>query len=171
MFLLTFMFWMFAGCILIFPVILTTISASELFSARYDETPELFMSLAFIPFVKQLAVLLVALIVAGLAFYTGQRNREVVLRDDGTVQVRWGKKVPVTLRCINAAMLKDFAVTKEARFAMNARSSGHYGFRNMPDRWRLKATANGRAVNLGSYATEDEARQAIAAMQAAGRKA
>lgn len=157
---------MFAGCILILPVIFTLITGSGLFSARWKETPELFVSMALMPFVTWFAILLAACIVAMIAFKVGQRNREVVL-DGKTVLIQWGVRMPLTLRRIEAHALGNFSIAKEARYAVNARSNGHYGMSARPDRWRVKAVAHGRTVDLGSYATEDEARRAIAAVQSA----
>jgi uncharacterized protein YegP (UPF0339 family) len=164
-FILTYLFWMCGGCLLILPVIFTTMAGSELFSSRYDGFSEEFIRLALIPFVKQLSYLISTGVVAFVLFRLGQRNREVVLPGDGTVRIRWGSRFPVQLRRVDAAALQAFVVKKEERYALNARGNGQYGVRAMPDRWRVKATANGRTVNLGSYTTEAEAQAAVAAIQ------
>lgn len=152
---------MFAGCILIIPAIMTVMSGSELFSARWEATPERFMNEAVMPFLQQFAILLVTLVVAFMAFRIGLRDREVVL-DGKQVVIRWGARFALPIRRINAAELKEFAVKKEARYAITGRVNAPDSVRKMPDRWRLKAAANGRRINLGSYTTEADARDAIA---------
>lgn len=158
---------MFGGCILIFPVILTTIAGSELFSSRYDGFSEEFIRLALIPFIQQLLTFAGIGVVAWAAFRVGLRNREVVLCEDRTVRIRWGSRLPFPLRRVDAGALQEFIVKKEERYALNPRANGQYGVRPMPDRWRVKAKANGRKINLGSYATEAEAQAAVAAIQKA----
>lgn len=153
-FLMTYFCWMFAGCILIFPIFMTAMS--------FDD--------GIIAFSKQILILVLALAVSYFAIKVGLRNREVVL-DGNTLIVRWGRLLPVTLKKMPASDLSNFVITKEARFAMNARGNGHYGYRNMPDRWRLKAQRKGKSVNLGSYATEEEAKQAAREIALAAKPA
>jgi len=156
---------MFAGCLLIIPIIFTTMSASELFSSRHRESLELFTTKALIPFLGQLGFLMATAGVSALGFWAGLREREVVLPGDGTVQIRWGTRFPLILRRIRKETLATFTVTKEARFAMHPRAGGQYRLSQRPDRWRLMAKRNEQTVNLGSYTTEDEARRAIEAIQ------
>lgn len=161
-FLLTFLFWMFAGCILIVPIVMTGITASQvIWGPRFDWQ--------IMGFLKSLGLLALALIIAWGAFRLGLRDREVVLAGD-TVQIRWGATMPLTLRSFDAATLEDFSVTKEARYSLSPRAgSPRYGYTNVPDRWRLTASVNGRKVNLGSYETEEAANKTITAIQTAGK--
>lgn len=163
-FLLTYLFWMCAGCLLIIPVMLTIMAGSGLFSSRYQGSGE-FIEHALLPFFKQIVILIAVGLVSAILFWIGLRDREVVLMNDGTLRIRWGSRFPLTLQRINTALLTEFVIEKEARFALNPRVNGHYGVRTMPDRWRLTARMHNRRINLGSYTTENEACQAIAALQ------
>ncbi len=168
-FVLTYLFWMFAGCALIIPVLLAAMAATELFSARWRETPELFVSGAVVPFLQALAVLAAVACVSAVAFRLGQRDREVTL-DGNVVWIRWGTRLPVTIRRILAASLVGFKVAREARYALTPRA-GRYGVQSRPDRWRLTAVANGKPVDLGSFETEETATRAAARIEDAGRQA
>lgn len=113
-----------------------------------------------VPFAKQLLILALTIVVSYFAIKVGLRDREVVL-DGKLIKIEWGRRLPVTLKRMSASDLDNFQITKEARFAMNARGGGHYGYQNMPDRWRLIAQRKGKSINLGSYTTEEDAKLAI----------
>jgi hypothetical protein len=56
--------------------------------------------------------------------------------------------------------LTNFAVTREQRFTITGGGVNRVG--KAPDRWRLKATYMGRAINMGTFASEEEANIIIA---------
>lgn len=159
-FLLTFFFWMFAGTIIVFPIAMLAITVPQIIWGPRNTAQ-------INGFLTSLGIFLVALLVAYGAFRLGLRDREVVLTSEKNVEIRWGVTVPFTLRRYSAAALTDFTITNEKRIALSARSSGHYGSRNMADRWRLTAQVGGKRVDLGSYETEAAAQAAIAVIQAA----
>jgi len=148
---------MLAGCVPLVPAIFFMLVVSQMFSGPVDARDYYY-------FAVWLSWLAIASAVAYAAFRLGLRNREVVI-EGKTLLIQWGSRMPLTLKRIDLSALADFKVTKEKRFAMNARSSGHYGYRNMPDRWRLTATVKGRTVDLGSYSTEGEAHRAVTNIQ------
>lgn len=156
-FLLTYFFWMFAGCLPLIPIIFLGIATSQIIWGSPDARDVYY-------FFVWLGWLVGTSAVAYALFRLGLRNREVVL-DGRTLLVQWGRRMPITVRRVDVASLANFEVTREKRFAMNARSSGHYGMPRMPDRWRLKATAGRKTVDLGSYATEAEASGVVSIMQ------
>jgi hypothetical protein len=158
--LLTFVCWMVAGVLPLFPLVRFLLSGTELFSSRWRETPELFLSSAALPFVYNSLWLLGVLVVSWMLFRLGLRDREVWL-DGERILIGWGRRLPIPMATYDRTEIQDMRVSEEKRFAMTARGGGRYGFQQRPTRWRLTARYRGRSIDLGSYESESHAQKTM----------
>jgi hypothetical protein len=70
----------------------------------------------------------------------------------------------------DARELKNLTVAKEARFTVSPIPNTNITrVRQAPNRWRMRATYRNRSVNLGSYATEQDAQAGKQCIVAAAR--
>ncbi len=111
---------------------------------------------------KQQMVWVVVLLVAMVVLWqTGFRYRHVWVEGD-EVRIVWGERLPMTLRRFRVSELSGFEMKKEERFAVTPRvGTSTSRVQRMPDRWRLTASCKGKRANLGSYASEADAQQAV----------
>ena len=106
-------------------------------------------------------LLAAALAISWGCVLVGQRKRVVAI-DGGDVVVRWGERLPLTLWRGPAREFEALEVERERRVALTARSGGStFGTQSRPDRFRLRGLHRGKRIDLGTHATEDDARRAI----------
>lgn len=118
------------------------------------------------PLLPNITYLLISIAISALVWSIGFRYRAVWREDDGSLKVTWGERIaPLTIKKYGAKSLSSFTVTFEQRFTVSpVAGTGVNRVGRAPDRWRVKAMHAGRLINVGSFASEAEAKTVIASL-------
>lgn len=115
------------------------------------------------PLLPNITNLIIAIAISGLFWSTGFRYRAAWHEDDGSLKITWGEKIlPLAIKRYGAKSLSNFTITFEKRFTVSPIvGTGATRVGQAPDRWRVKAMHAGRLINVGSFASEREAKSIV----------
>lgn len=104
------------------------------------------------------------LLIAVFLWSVGMRYRTVSIKENNVI-IGWGEFLPIPYASIPANELTNFTITKELRFTVTPGPGSSQRVNRVNDRWRLTAMRGNKKINLGSYVSEQAAKDAVTLIQ------